>query len=351
MISVSSRYRVLEWMKHSFSCTFGKAMDGNQARGAIPSFLLYGEQAGGGEPPFIHIETIASRAGMLGWTIDAHRHDALSHVLLIKDGGGRFLLDGVVRQFGPGSAISVPSKLVHAFYFLPDTDGLVLTLSDSLLELATDALVESDLSNDLAGALLVDLAQDPDLFGQIAASLARISAELVQPQLGQLSAIRTHAALILLAMVRGGRFHGEQSAYSSQDLRLVEKLRRRIGQSLKEMPGVGDLAAELGVTAARLNAACRRWPAARRCICCMRPNWPRPSARCSIPNSRSARSPIAWASRTRPISRASLPAAPGAHPRLSGPSTFLLVRGYSKSLSVSALFGYPRFPVFDVASQ
>lgn len=229
---------------------------GEQIRSAIPSFLLYGEQ--GAEPPFIHIETIAARAGALNWTIDAHRHDALGHVLLIKGGGGRFLLDGVVRQFGPGSAIFVPSKLVHAFYFLPNTDGLVLTLSDSLLELAADALVESDLSNDLAGALLVDLAQDPALFEQIAASLARISAELAQPQLGQLSAIRTHVALILLAMVRGGRFHGEQSLYSSQDLRLVEKLRRRIGQSLGEMPGVTDLAAELGVTAARLNAACRR---------------------------------------------------------------------------------------------
>jgi AraC family transcriptional activator of pobA len=244
-------------MKRDFSWTFGKVMDGTP-RSAIPNFLLYGEQAGGAEPPFIHIETIASRAGALNWTIGAHRHDALGHVLLIKGGGGRFLLDGAVRQFGSGSAIFVPSKLVHAFYFLSDTDGLVLTLSDSLLELATDALVEADLSHDLAGALLVDLAQDPSLFDQVAASLARISAELAQPQLGQLSAIRTHVALVLLTMVRGGRFHGEQSDYSSQDLRLVEKLRRLIGQSLGEMSAVTGLAAELGVTPARLNAACRR---------------------------------------------------------------------------------------------
>ncbi len=232
-------------------------MDG-APRNAIPSFLLYGEQAEGAEPPFIHIETIASRAGALNWTIGAHRHDALGHVLLIRNGGGRFLLDGVVREFNSGSGIYVPSKLVHAFFFQPGIDGLVLTLSDSLLELATDALVESDLSNDLAGALLVDLGQDPALFEQIDASLARIMAELNQPQLGQMSAIRTHMALILLAMVRGGRFHGEQSLYSSQDLKLVEKLRRRIGQSLGEMASVIDLAAELGVTAARLNAACRR---------------------------------------------------------------------------------------------
>lgn len=244
-------------MKRVFSCTFGKAMDG-QSRGTIPSFLLYGETAGGAEPPFVHIETVVSRAAIFDWTIEAHRHDALGHVLLIKGGGGRFLLDGTARRFGAGSAIFVPSKLVHAFYFDPGTDGLVLTLSDSLLELAADALVESDLSNDLAGALLVDLGQDPALFDQIAASLARISAELDLPQLGQLSAIRTHLALILLAMVRAARFIGEQSPHSSQDLRLVEKLRRRIGQDLGGAPSVGDLAGELGVTAARLNAACRR---------------------------------------------------------------------------------------------
>jgi AraC family transcriptional activator of pobA len=241
-----------EWKNQRISCTFGEAME------RIPSFLLYGEQPQGAESPFVHIETIASRSRSLDWHIGAHRHDALSHVLLIKDGGGRFRLDGVERNFGSSAVLSVPSKMVHGFDFLPETDGLVLTLSDSLLSLARDALVEAELAGELTGPMLINLAEDHAAFTGIASLLERIGVELAQPQVGQLSAIRTLIAQLLLAMLRGSRFHVEASPYSSQDLRLVENLRRRIGASLAEAPTVGDLAAELGVTAARLNAACRR---------------------------------------------------------------------------------------------
>lgn len=229
-----------------------------QARTRIPSFLLYGEQPGGAEPPYVHIETIAARAGALDWEIGAHRHDALSHVLLIKEGGGRFQLDGTARRFGSGCAIFVPSKLVHAFSFQPGLDGLVLTMSDSLLGLARDALIEAELAGGLSGALVTDLTGDSSAFAQIGGSLDRIGEELAHPRLGQLSAIRTHIALILLAMVRGRRFQSEAAPYSSQDLQLVERLRRRIAQSRAPLLSVGELAAGLGVAAARLNAACRR---------------------------------------------------------------------------------------------
>jgi len=224
----------------------------------IPSFLLYGERPDGAEPPFVHIETIASRSRALNWRIGAHRHDALSHVLLIKSGGGCFRLDGVERSFGASAVLSVPSKMVHGFDFLPEIDGLILTLSDSLLSLAREALVEAELAGELTRPMLIDFAEDPAAFARIAHLLDQIGAELAQPQVGQLSAIRTLIAQVLLSMVRGSRFHGEASPYSSQDLRLVENLRRRIGAGLAEAPTIGGLAAELGVTAARLNAACRR---------------------------------------------------------------------------------------------
>jgi AraC family transcriptional activator of pobA len=244
-------------MNSKFSCTFGDEMDGS-ARQHIPSFLLYGEQAGGGEAPFIHIETIAARSRALDWEIGAHRHDALAHVLLVRSGGGRFGLDGALRRFAAGAVLTVPSKLVHGFSFLPETDGLVLTLSDSLLGLARDMLVETELAGDPAGAMLVDLAADPGRLALLEQVMGRIQDELADPQVGQLSAIRSHVALILVTLARCRRFHGDAAAYSSQDLQLVERLRRRIGQSLAAAPGVALLAAELGVSAARLNAACRR---------------------------------------------------------------------------------------------
>jgi len=229
-----------------------------QARIPIPSFLLYGETPDGADPPFVHIETIESRSRIYDWTIGAHRHDALSHVLLIRAGGGRFTLDGVERVFAASSVLTVPSKMVHGFDFLPETDGLVLTLSDSLLGLARDALVEPELAAEAAGPMLLDFAADAAGFAQISDALGRIGAELAQPRIGQMSAIRSLIALTLLALARAARFRGEASPYSSHDLKLVETLRRRIGARLAEAPTVAMLANDLGVTPARLNSACRR---------------------------------------------------------------------------------------------
>jgi len=231
-------------------------MDGSLDR--IPNFLLYGEQADGREPPFVHIETVAARSLALNWKIGAHRHDNLGHILLVKSKGGRFLLDGAWHAFGPGSVISVPSKLVHGFAFLPETDGLVLTLSDELHALARDGLVEAELAADLSRCLLIDLSGDGKNFHLILQAFEQISDELAHPRVGQMSAIRSHVALILLTMLRAERFRGSLPLCSSQELLLVDRLRRKIARCLTEHLSVRHYALELGVTPARLNAACRK---------------------------------------------------------------------------------------------
>jgi AraC family transcriptional activator of pobA len=147
---------------------------------------------------------------------------------------------------------------VHGFEFQPEIDGLVLTLSDSLRGLARDGLIEPELSHDLSRPMLVDLSGDPAEFRLIADALQRIEDELAQPRIGQLSAIRNHVALALLAMLRQDRLHGAWSPCSSQDLQLVDRLRQNIALRLAEQASVRDHAEALGVTAARLNAACRR---------------------------------------------------------------------------------------------
>jgi AraC family transcriptional activator of pobA len=231
-------------------------MDGSSDR--IPSFLLYGDLADGREPPFVHLESIASRSRSLDWTIGAHRHDALGHILLIKGPGGQFLLDGIRHPFGPCSVISVPSRFVHGFAFAKETDGLVLTLSDSLLGAARDDLLDPELGRHLSRPLLVDLAADPAGFAEIEDRMAQIQAELAQPRVGQLSALRCLVALVLVTLTRHDRAPGSWSPCGSQDLAMVERLRQSVALSLAQQVGVKEHASRLGVTPARLNAACRR---------------------------------------------------------------------------------------------
>lgn len=147
---------------------------------------------------------------------------------------------------------------MHGFQFEPETDGLVLTLSDSLRFLARDGFIETDLAAQLNRALIADLSQDQASLALIENSLLQIEAELAQPRIGQLSAIRSHISLILLTLLRHARFHLAHAPCPSQDLSLVDRLRSLIAEEMTCKHGVPFYAARLRVTQARLTAACHR---------------------------------------------------------------------------------------------
>ena len=120
-------------------------------KASIPAFALYGE-AFGAPADMLHVEAIQARSRLYSWEIDAHTHHGLHQILWVASGPAEIALDETREKCRGPVAIVIPSGVVHAFRFSPDTDGRVLTFNPG-------AMVEGDVP--ATGQALRDLFAGP----------------------------------------------------------------------------------------------------------------------------------------------------------------------------------------------
>ncbi len=229
----------------------------------IPRYWLYGEPPAMPELRFVHIETIPERMRLYNWQVRPHRHDGLSHALLVTDGGGLLTADGVEVAFRAPALIAVPAQVVHGFRFDPGTDGHVLTMSEGFLAGVLAAAPEAELREAPALPQAWDLNAGSDEAASLHRCFAEIRREFRAHHIGRASVISAQVMLLLVATVRlaADRRRGEAGRDGqgvSPDLRLLARLRPMIDERFNQHWPVERYAAALGVTPGRLNAACRR---------------------------------------------------------------------------------------------
>lgn len=109
----------------------GKAAERTARTAAIPVFRLYGEEESAADAEFLHIEPLSARGEHLGWEIGRHTHRGLFQAVYLADKDGQAVLDNRLVEARAPCVIFVPPGVVHAFAFLPDTAGYVLTLASA----------------------------------------------------------------------------------------------------------------------------------------------------------------------------------------------------------------------------
>lgn len=229
----------------------------------IPRYWLYGEPPAVPELRFVHIETIPERMRLYNWEVRPHRHDGLSHALLVTDGGGRLTADGVEVAFRAPALIVVPAQVVHGFRFDPGTDGHVLTMSEGFLAGVLAAAPEAELREAPALPLAWDLGAGSDEAASLDRCFGEIRREFRAHHVGRATAISAQVMLLLVATARLAADRrraeaGRDGQGVSPDLRLLARLRPMIDERFTQHWPVERYAAALGVTPGRLNAACRR---------------------------------------------------------------------------------------------
>jgi AraC family transcriptional activator of pobA len=109
----------------------GRGARQKERQSSVPVFRLYGEAETSPDAEFLHIEPLSARGELLGWEIGRHTHRGLYQAVFLFDKSGQSVLDNRVAEAKAPCAIVVPPGVVHAFQFLPDTEGYVLTLAAS----------------------------------------------------------------------------------------------------------------------------------------------------------------------------------------------------------------------------
>lgn len=237
-----------------------------QASEPIPRYWLYGEPPAVPELRFVHVETIPERMRLHNWEVRPHRHDGLSHALLVTGGGGILTADGTETAFRAPALILVPAQVVHGFRFDPGTDGHVLTMSEGFLAGVLAAAPEADLRAAPALPRAWSLEAETEVAAALDGCFSAIRAEFRAHHAGRASAIAAHVTLMLVAALRlgagregaGREGSGREEPGPSPDLRLLARLRPMIDEQFRDHWPVERYAAALGVTPGRLNAACRR---------------------------------------------------------------------------------------------
>ena len=230
------------------------------ASSPLPLFHLYGDPPDDQAFDFIHAETISSRSSVNDWTIRAHRHRNLFQILLIETGGGEMTFEAAIIPFKAPAAILVPATVVHGFHFNPGTtEGWVLTFSEdvasTLGERSGEALARLKA---VARTPVVPLANSKEA-ERLSSLCANFYEEGSLAREGFRLAMRSLLALIAVEVVRlaVSRLRSGTVTLQPADPR-VEQLRRLIEENFRKERYIGFYAAELAMTADRLNDYVKR---------------------------------------------------------------------------------------------
>jgi len=220
--------------------------------GAPPTFFLYGEPPKDADGHFLHLEPLDARSRPANWHIKPHRHGDLHHIFMLTSGAGE-MRAGVMRCSVEAPCLMlVPAGLEHAFNYVPDTTGRVLTLSQVFFgELCR---IDEGLGALLDRPRAVSLGAEARTVLGYLDSLAR---EVAWEAPGHLAAVKATLLQILVAVLRLDRQGAAPGRLESADARLVGRFRELVEARYRSHAPIGTYAAALGVSLSRLRIACR----------------------------------------------------------------------------------------------
>jgi AraC family transcriptional activator of pobA len=222
---------------------------------SIPAFGLYGSAAEASPARYAHIETIAHRAPIYDWKIGSHRHADLAQFILVTHGGGELELDGDNLPFTAPWFVWLPTGVVHGFRFVPDTAGLVLSVSVDVVAGAIALGAGNDRLAEVAsvaryGKLPTALEIGIDVEGTMQA-LVR---EQELPRSGVNSAISASLLTLLVALLRMRTLDTLDEHLGKAQASEFRRFREFVERGFREQHSVAHIAAWLGITPHRLHS-------------------------------------------------------------------------------------------------
>lgn len=218
----------------------------------VPIFKLYGETTAWPTPDLIHCESIAERSRLHGWEIKPHRHGDLVQLLFIQAGCAELEVEGSIHQVTLPTLLLVPALSVHGFRFSLDTQGYVLSLAQPLVEQISLGL-DSQL---MKRSLCYELNDRADELHCLVESIAE---EYAQHASGR--DLRLQSLITLLLVVLHRRWLAMAKPHSPERDRgreHVDAFTTLLEAQLRQHWSIERYALALGISAAHLNALCRR---------------------------------------------------------------------------------------------
>ena len=218
----------------------------------VPVFRLYGETAAWPTPDLIHCESIASRSRLHDWEIRPHRHGDLVQLLYVQSGEAELEVEGRVMPVREASLQVTPALAVHGFRFAEDVQGWVLSMGLPLAE-QLGRLLESTVLEQPACFAVGEGKRHLD------ALFESIDREYAEQAPGRDLMLQSLLNMLLVWLSRRSleQTHAEASQ-QDRGIEHVQAFARLLERDFREHRPIEHYAAKLGISAAHLNALCRR---------------------------------------------------------------------------------------------
>ncbi|WP_397453285.1 helix-turn-helix domain-containing protein [Pseudomonas sp. NA-150] len=219
---------------------------------SVPVFKLYGETTVWPTPDLIHCESIPERSKLHNWEIKPHRHGDLVQLLYVQSGRATLKVEDQVNHIDTPSLQVVPALSVHTFMFSEDIQGHVLSLAQPLAEQLGASLNSPVLSTAACYTIGVEHPYLDTLFSAITREYSQHQPNrdpMLQSLITVLSIWLSRRNLQLSAGDEAPLDRGRDHLHA-----FTRELELRFRQHLS----IEHYAATLNITAAHLNALCRR---------------------------------------------------------------------------------------------
>lgn len=218
----------------------------------VPVFKLYGETGAWPTPDLIHCESIAERSRLHDWEIKPHRHGDLVQLLYVQSGQAELEVEGLVNRVESPSLQVVPALSVHGFRFSKDIQGHVLSLALPLVEQLSGPLD----SQAMLSPACYEVGRERRYLDALFDGISR---EYAQQAPGRDLMLQSLISVLLVWISRRYLARSQSEGQQQDRGRLhLQEFTRLLELHYREHLPIEHYAGNLGISAAHLNALCRR---------------------------------------------------------------------------------------------
>jgi AraC family transcriptional activator of pobA len=220
----------------------------------IPRFFLYGDDSPAGSW-FVNVEPLAKRCSETNWYIAPHSHPHFTQIVLVRSGSGVMMADGETYAFDSPAVLIVPVHVVHGFQYAKDSDGWVLTLSETYQRTLLSRAPEFETV--WKRSRVLGLIHSPKAFHILNEALLQLDRELDEGATGAVVAAEAYVATILVSLLREAGQENDSPAPSPRGHgAIVAQFKDMIERRYREGWQLARFAEELNISQAALRAAC-----------------------------------------------------------------------------------------------
>jgi AraC family transcriptional regulator, transcriptional activator of pobA len=217
---------------------------------------LYGDQNQSEIHEFIHYEALMLRSERNNWTIKPHFHKRLYQIFVVEKGSGAILFENKKENFVGPCLICVPENTQHGFVFEPETEGAVITFSNSILDKIF--INKEALKWDFAKLKIINAEKQPLKFAKLNVILNQLKSEIDDTQPLKDLMLQTILSSVLVTTFRLSKLQYTATfAQKNRSLNIFDTFQKSIVQAANPQKTIIEYAYEQNITALHLNRICK----------------------------------------------------------------------------------------------